>query len=515
MKKVLWLVIILAVLILGLPGLIGSIAESKAYEQIELVKDNPAFTLKISNYDRGWFSSDVTYEYGLKDDYIDLLERSGSNPQGSDTTTHEGPDHSQSSSDDSKSWRDVAAPLEMLGTITHGPIGLHDGLFFGLFKADITNGPDNPRLNQFLQATGMPHLFQSQIATGFTGNTEFSATIPAVNANATTLPAGNGLRSVEFTGLTLSGDYAAGAQHLVSEGSSERLNIVADDLSMTMQGLAFDTDTSIKVPALPFGTISFAVDQMRVFDANSSQAGLFELSNLTFNADTTQGGSTDTANVVASYKIAQVTAAENVLTDLEMTMQMDNLSIAATERYTQWSQEFGTADQNNPELIQQMVKDFTPIAHQFMAVSPSLTISPLKFTANQEPFESEIKLNIDGSKLPPADEFDVTNIPVWLAVLTGEANASISEPLATTMAVSSARSQLLEVLEGQDGITLEQINEMAINQAPIVIETLVGQGMIQRSDGKLGAQVSYGNGALLLNGQPMPLDALMGGAPSL
>jgi len=86
-KKVLWLVIILAVLILGLPGLIGSMAESKAYEQLELVKDNPAFTLKISNYDRGWFSSDVTYEYGLKDDYIDLLERSGSNPQGSEQPT--------------------------------------------------------------------------------------------------------------------------------------------------------------------------------------------------------------------------------------------------------------------------------------------------------------------------------------------------------------------------------------------------------------------------------------------
>jgi len=158
----------------------------------------------------------------------------------------------------------------MLGTITHGPMGLHDGLFFGLFKADITNGPDTPRLNEFLQATGMPHLFQSQIATGFTGNTEFS-TIPAVNADATTLPADNGLRSVEFTGLTLSGDYAAGTQHIVSEGSSERLNIVADDLSMTMQGLTFDTDTSIKVPALPFGTFAFAVDQMRVFDARHSK----------------------------------------------------------------------------------------------------------------------------------------------------------------------------------------------------------------------------------------------------
>jgi len=508
-KKLLWLVIVVAALVLILPGVIGIVAERKTYEQLDLIEANPTLELTISDYDRGWFSSQVTYQYGLKSEYIDLIERSGKSPNGSDTTTHETNAKSAEAKGDSTSWSEHAAPLEILSDISHGPIGLNNGLFLGLFKASITNGPNNPRLNEFLQSVDMPYLFKGDLVSGFTGNTDFSTVIPAVNADASRLPADTGLRSLEFSGLQLNGNYQLSGAHINAKGSAENFNIVADDLSMTLQGLTFDADSSLKIKVLPFGTISFAIDEFRIFDANSSQSGPFELLGFSFTADTTAGSSDGTANFVGSYKASKALVAENVVTDMELTVRMEDLSIAATESYTQWYENLVTVDQENAEAMQQLIEGVTPIVHQFMEVSPTMIVSPLKFKTNDEPFESELTLRVDGSKLPAVQGFDVTDTGTWLSVLSGESNASISEPLATGLAVTTARSQLLEVLQGQEGITLEQINEMAVNQAPIVIETLIQQGRIQRADGKLGAQLSYGNGTLTLNGQAIPLQQFL------
>ena len=292
------------------------------------------------------------------------------------------------------------------------------------------------------------------------------------------------------------------------------MNVVSDNLSITIQGFTLDADALTKINTPPFGTFAFAIDEVRVFDADASQAGPIELSNVSSKFDSTEGNSAGTASVVGGYKVAKAVISENVITDFEIGIQLLNLSIAATESYLSWSEQLATVDQEDPQAVQQMLKSVSPIVYQIMANSPKWIVSPLRFTANEEPFESDFRMTIDGSKLPAATEFDFTKGWTWHPALGGNANASISEPLATTLAVASTRSQLAEALADQDGFTPEQINEMATNQALIVMEGLVGRGLIQRTDGTLGAQVSWDNGVLLLNGQPMPFDALMGGAPS-
>jgi len=401
--------------------------------------------------------------------------------------------------------------MEILSQVTHGPAGLHDGLFVGLFRATTKTGPDNPRLNDFLNATGMPHLFLAKSTTGLTGDTKLALDVPSINADANQLPADSGVRSVEFSGMNIHANYSAAAERVVSEGGAENLNVVADDLSITVRGLRVDGDSTLKIKGLPMGSGTMVIDEMTLFDATANPAERVELLEFRLNAVTTPGATGDTANIAISYKLAEARMGDDALTDLELSMRMNDISIEAAQAYTRWSNEFVALDPEDPQAFQEMLSRITPVAHQFIRSSPSIAIDPMKFKASDEPFVMNFNIRADASKLPAIDNFDPVNIPMWMSLLSGDAGASISESLANTLAVSSARSQIVESLGDQEGITEGQIDAMAAQQAPMLVETLIQQGMVNRTEGKLAAKVAYKDGDLLLNGQPMPLGALLGG----
>ena len=97
------------------------------------------------------------------------------------------------------------------------------------------------------------------------------------------------------------------------------------------------------------------------------------------------------------------------------------------------------------------------------------------------------------------------NIGVWMNMISATMNIDLSQPLATEFATLAARQQLHAAVQQGAQIPVDQIDTLAEQQAPILLLTLKQQGMI--TDGGHGyvTKITYIDGKLLVNGQPMPL----------
>jgi uncharacterized protein YdgA (DUF945 family) len=65
MKKIVIIMLILAVVIGGAPYIVGSNVESQFRTQVNTINSNPSFTINISEYNKGWFTSTATLELDL------------------------------------------------------------------------------------------------------------------------------------------------------------------------------------------------------------------------------------------------------------------------------------------------------------------------------------------------------------------------------------------------------------------------------------------------------------------
>ena len=479
MKKLIWLVVIIAVLVLALPGLAGIMAEREVYRQMELIEDSPVVGLRISKFDRGWFSSDVIYEYGLPEAYREAMQTE-------------------------------IEPLELTSHVTHGPLGLDGGLFFGMFRADTTNGNNNPRVKQFLSDVGMASLFNVRTTTGFFGTTRFEGYVPKATADAGNMPSDSELISFEFSGMALNGSYNSRTRKLAMEGGASSLNMVSDEVSFAFANLTLATDMTSEADGVPMGEADMNVQSLSLFLANANPPQLMNLTDLGFSAATKAGNATDMADIEARYFVGRAVLAENTITDAELLFHARNLLIPALRRYSEWSKGVVSIDQEDKAAVEQRLEELGSIMHEIASSSPEFAIEPLKFTTDGESFDSELKLQIDGERLPPSASFAGTSAAEWMKLVTGEAQVSISEPLATTLAIGNARSKLQETLGDQQQITSEQLDGMAAVQAPMVLEALIQQGIVKRQDGNLESLIVYKDGELVLNGQAIPVAALMG-----
>ena len=73
------------------------------------------------------------------------------------------------------------------------------------------------------------------------------------------------------------------------------------------------------------------------------------------------------------------------------------------------------------------------------------------------------------------------------------------------------KEQLIAGVPEGTEISETELEDMARAQAPMMLGAMVGQGFIRDEGTTYRVSASYDNGALTVNGTPMPLGALMGG----
>ena len=79
------------------------------------------------------------------------------------------------------------------------------------------------------------------------------------------------------------------------------------------------------------------------------------------------------------------------------------------------------------------------------------------------------------------------------------------ETLMKQWVANSMRTNLKQNLPPDSNLSDEQVAQAAEAQAAMTIETMVAQGMIERSDAQLRSDFSYADGLLTVRGNVIPL----------
>jgi uncharacterized protein YdgA (DUF945 family) len=129
-----------------------------------------------------------------------------------------------------------------------------------------------------------------------------------------------------------------------------------------------------------------------------------------------------------------------------------------------------------------------------------LTLEPLRFRYDDEPFEGRIEVTTNTQRLPPAGTLALDNPLLILGLVNAEAELQLSKVLAAELATLSARLQL-----GADAsIPADQLEYMAEAQSGLMLTMLVGQGVLLEDGEGYRSSLQFVDGTVTLNGNTLP-----------
>ena len=128
-------------------------------------------------------------------------------------------------------------------------------------------------------------------------------------------------------------------------------------------------------------------------------------------------------------------------------------------------------------------------------------LDPLRFRFDGEPFTARLEIAANPAALPATGSVDPDNWLALLPALRSTASVDVSKKLARDIAVLVAEMRFAD-----DGMPPDQRRLLADMQAGLMLVTLISQGMLVDAGDTYHAELSLADGAVTLNGGPLPFD---------
>ena len=163
----------------------------------------------------------------------------------------------------------------------------------------------------------------------------------------------------------------------------------------------------------------------------------------------------------------------------------------------------------SPEANEAALQQLAPLFTELLRGSPSMELAPLTLQWNGQPFAADMRMDFDAGALTDTEFEQLTANPALaLAAMSGKGEVAMSEAIATQLVASALRDQLAQNLPPDSRLTADQIAQAAAAQAAMTIESLVLQGMLERSAQVLKSDFNYADGLLTVRGNAIPLGGL-------
>ncbi|MEM7080054.1 MAG: DUF945 family protein [Pseudomonadota bacterium] len=149
------------------------------------------------------------------------------------------------------------------------------------------------------------------------------------------------------------------------------------------------------------------------------------------------------------------------------------------------------------------------LTHTVLSESPSMSLAT-RFVFNDQPFSADLQIGTDPDQLPPRASFSFDNPLLLVPMLKVTLNMSVHEQLAAAMMAPQLKAQLMAGMPEGTEVDDAQLDQMVQAQVPMMIGGLTAQGYLTKEGDQLEMNASFDGQQLLLNGQPIPLAALLG-----
>jgi uncharacterized protein YdgA (DUF945 family) len=361
-------------------------------------------------------------------------------------------------------------------------------------KIVARSDPEVPLPSQLREQLGMPYLFELRGRAGFGGGFEFDADVPPIDY-------ADGSNSVEFSGLLVAGTIDG--DRVTAEGSIESFDYQSALATAAIERFRVNSDYRLRPNDIALGTADVGIARIVVASPMLGAEPLFNATGLRVSSNVDLDEAATLMRIVVNYGADTVVAGANVtLTETDFGLTLANLDAAAMQAYYASMYGAGNIPTAGPDA---MLAQLSPVLEQLLQRGPSLTLDPIRFSMNGEPFSANVRIATDPAALPggPRNFQDPT---VWLALASVNAEADVSKVLAQTLAEQFVRQQLAAAGAAAGApMPQDQLDSMAAAQAGLMLVALSGQGFLEDAGESYTATLQFASGELTVNGTSVPL----------
>jgi uncharacterized protein YdgA (DUF945 family) len=341
---------------------------------------------------------------------------------------------------------------------------------------------------------GMPYLFELRGRAGFGTGFEFDGDVPPIDYS-------DGVNEVDFSGFLVEGTLDG--DHVVAAGTIENLDIASPFATCIVEQFQVDTDYRFRPNDIAVGTSDLAIARVAASSPMLGAEPLFNASGLTVSSDIELDEAATLLRIAVSYGADTVVAGSDVtLTETNFGITLADLDAAAVQQYYLAMQGLYTAPAADPDAL---LADLGQVFDRLLERGPSLTLDPIRFSMNGEPFSANVRVVTDPSALPPSPR-NLQDPTTWLAFASVNAEADVSKTLAQSIAHQFVRQQLVAAGEAAGApMPEDQLDEMAAAQAGLLLVQLSGQGFLEDAGESYTTTLEFGSGELTVNGAAIPL----------
>jgi uncharacterized protein YdgA (DUF945 family) len=458
----------IAILLLGLPPVLGSLTEMQVHRRVAAIDAGDTWSAEVQSFERGWFRSHATIELGLAPEY--LAPYLGAQTAG-------------------PAMAAVMGRRALLAVdFAHGPIAVLDGVHFGASKMIARLDPNSAGVGGLQEFLAVPYLFEFRGRTSFAGGLTFDADIPPI-----ALPVEQA--QFDFSGAFLDGTF--NGRQLRANARVDALAFASPSGAFALDNLRANVDNEIRSAYVMPGSAGFSIARVSMFDAARGATPVFEAVSL--RADSTVDVDVTGAllDMQMTGSLDSVRADDLTITDTNLGVAVRSIDIAAMEAYFAAMRSLAVS----PTALDPgaALADLGPLVERGLAAGPSLTLEPIRLRVDDEPFDGRLVIATNAASLPPAGAIDLRDPALWFALLDSNAQFTASKALTRRLAVL-----VIQMQYGSDALPPEQLQYMAEAQAGLVLLTLVGRGILTDAGDSYRTEAHFTDGALTVNGAALP-----------
>lgn len=441
-------VAVLLLALVVLPPVFGRLAESRVAAHIESLREK-RIDVTLDEYERGWFASRAQI----------TLAPSQLHPSAAVLA-------------------ELLDPLTVAIDIRHGPVSVADGFFLGMFETHARPVGDSPVIDFVVEAH-----------TTLGGSVNFAAEIMPLRHD-------NADGRISFSGARANGTIER--RRIDARGELASLEIESPTGTLSMIGVRASTDSERHSGRVAPGTLFVEIDRFALepFDAS----GAFDATGVRFESRSSLDRDRGQLNGRAVLTVQQArTGSGSTVTDARYEMSLRNVDIEALEAYYDLvasSEAAGTPAEPSLDAIE-------PIVQRLVAGGPGIALDKVALYLDGQPFEASLQIDVDTDALPSGGSADLHDPQYWRSILKGRAALTAAKPLVEQFAAAAIKAQLLAQQDG-GSMPAESLDAFAESQVGLMLGMLSAQGMIEDTGNLYRTSVSFDNGRITVNGQPLP-----------
>lgn len=360
----------------------------------------------------------------------------------------------------------------------YGPLLFSSQGLFGLYKTDIRFAGD--KLRDYVDWDEGQPFYELSVLGGFTDNFKIADTIPEFTNPADTVQfsgyAGQGQMSDQgfiYQGNLNQMDVVDGYTPIKAEGFSISIELNAD-LASIMQGGFYDSTTDLSIEKLNVG-------------------GDTEFSGLNIELGSSLNQETQLGNIQVAYLIKNAMIGTFTASDLSFVTELTKLSNKFFMDYKKFSDDVLAGSPSSDTSSDALFAFMQNNIGELLAAKPEFNITDFSGTFPKGSFNATLTSKLADIEAPTIDELLIPEFWLYQALVTAKIEAD--EPLIRDFAEQFIASKM------RAPVTAPEVKQQAL----MIINSFVQQGLIQLDDGKYKSEITIEDGQGKIYDSAFPL----------